>query len=654
MRLLLGSTALTLLLLPLSACGGDDDLSGARAAVDVLTQKLGQHTLDGVALTQDSAAKELTEQGAGLAAYPVTVKSSGVSVKGSKGTADLAWDWDLSGHHWTYSTTVDLARNAKTWQIAWQPSTLAPDLTAGEKVSISREQPERADIVGPGGAPIVTKRSVVRVGLDKAAIPAAQVATSARRIAQAVGVTPATFVKSATAAGPKAFVEAIVLRTADVASTVRAGFAQIPGARQISDTMPLAPSSEFASSLLGRVGPATAELVTASKGRIVAGDQVGLSGLEARYDEQLAGTPTVKVQAVSTAAITPSGSASASASSSASPSTTPSTSSTTSTSGTTRVLAHWDGTPGKPVQLTLNLKLQAKAEKILDQAGSETSPASAIVAIRPSTGEIITAANGPGNKGLNAATFGQYPPGSTFKIVSSLALIRAGVTPDSTVTCPQTVTVDGRSFKNYNDYPASKLGTLSFKTAIANSCNTAVIGQRNRLGKDDLTQAAAALGVGVDHDLGFPAYFGQVPAPAGATEKAADMIGQGKVLASPMAMATVAASVAAGHVVVPHLVVGHTVTASPKVPLTAKEAAQLRVLMRAVVTEGSGALLRDLPGNVGAKTGTAEFGTPNAQGALPTHVWMIATQGDLAVAVFVATGETGSGTAGPLLKAFLR
>ena len=76
--------------------------------------------------------------------------------------------------------------------------------------------------------------------------------------------------------------------------------------------------------------------------------------------------------------------------------------------------------------------------------------------------------------------------------------------------------------------------------------------------------------------------------------------------------------------------------------------------MRAVVTEGSGRLLADVPGQVGAKTGTAEFGEPGPDGSLPTHAWMIGYRDDLAVAVFVERGESGSGTAGPVLAAFLR
>ena len=74
--------------------------------------------------------------------------------------------------------------------------------------------------------------------------------------------------------------------------------------------------------------------------------------------------------------------------------------------------------------------------------------------------------------------------------------------------------------------------------------------------------------------------------------------------------------------------------------------------MRGVVEQGSGRFLADVPGEpVLAKSGTAEFGDA---GALKEHAWMIAIQGDLAVAVFVEEGEGGATTAGPLLEAFLR
>ncbi len=104
---------------------------------------------------------------------------------------------------------------------------------------------------------------------------------------------------------------------------------------------------------------------------------------------------------------------------------------------------------------------------------------------------------------------------------------------------------------------------------------------------------------------------------------------------------------------VPRLVQQVEVSAPDGVaPVTRQEAATLRTLLRGVVTDGSGRGLLDVPGpEVIAKTGTAEF---EDGGTIKTHAWMIGAQGDLAVAVFVALGDSGSGTAGPILESFLR
>ena len=262
------------------------------------------------------------------------------------------------------------------------------------------------------------------------------------------------------------------------------------------------------------------------------------------------------------------------------------------------------------------------------------------------------AANGPANDGYNYATYGQVAPGSTFKTVSALALLRSGLEPAAELPCPPTLDVDGKSFKNYSDYPSSALGAITFETAFANSCNTSFVSQADAVSHQDLAGAAADLGVGVDHDLGFPAFLGTVAAPASRTERAADLIGQGRVLTSPLAMAAVAASVQAGRTVVPRLLSDQDPAEVAGPDLDPSEADALRALMRSVVTDGSGIGLSDLPGPpVLAKTGTAEF---EREGEVLTHAWMIAAQGDLAVAVFVDEGESGSHTAGPIIEDFLR
>ena len=236
-------------------------------------------------------------------------------------------------------------------------------------------------------------------------------------------------------------------------------------------------------------------------------------------------------------------------------------------------------------------------------------------------------------------------------VVDSLAFLRAGMTPSSTVPCTSELTVDGKKFTNDSDYPASAIGRVPLSTAIANSCNTAVISQRDKVSDEALASAAASLGFGVDHDTGFPAYFGQVPPAASDTEKAADMIGQGKVLASPMTMASVIGAIQTGSATVPRLIAGTELKPSGT-PLTASEDAGLKDLFRAVVTRGTGLGLADIPGKpVIAKTGTAEF---DRDGKRLVHAWMIAAQGDLAVAVYVDEGVTGAQTAGPIVEAFLR
>ena len=156
--------------------------------------------------------------------------------------------------------------------------------------------------------------------------------------------------------------------------------------------------------------------------------------------------------------------------------------------------------------------------------------------------------------------------------------------------CTPTVTVDGKEFKNYSDYPVERARQHPAATAVANSCNTAFISQAPKLSGTNLFDAAVSLGMGLDHDLGFPAYFGKAdPDTESETGAAAQLIGQGTILASPMVMATVIASVQQGSLVVPRLVEGVDVTAPEgAAPLTEAEATALRSMLRGVVTDGSG------------------------------------------------------------------
>ncbi|MGI3785698.1 MAG: penicillin-binding transpeptidase domain-containing protein, partial [Janthinobacterium lividum] len=618
------------------------DTDGARQVATSLADALEKKDLTPVAFAgtsgpQTDALLQPLVRGMG----PVSPQVEVTAVTSSSAT--LAYRWTFPGvpQPWAYDTTVALTREDGAWRPTWSPALLEPDLDGTNRLSQHRLHPARGELLGEDGDPIVKNRSVVRIGIDKAHLAPGRQEASATRLARLVGVDAEAYARQVEAAGAQAFVPAIVFRSTDPNRPANHEVFAIPGALPVQDDAMLAPSRTFATALVGQVGPATADAVKASAGTVTDGDEVGLTGLEKRYDEQLRGTPGVSVQLVAGAA----------ASSSPSPGQSPSPSPSPSGSGSTEPKAttafEVKAVAGKPLETTVNVGLQQLAEKALARSSSGAS----LVAIRPSTGAVLAAADNEATDGQPVATSGQVQPGSTFKVVSALALLRAGQKPSSAVECPRTIKVGGRTYENYDDYPSAHLGRIDLRTAFAQSCNTAFIGQRSKLGPDDLVSAAGSLGVGTDYDVGFPAYFGAVAKGGSDNARAEAIFGQGKDQVSPLAMALVAASVEAGRTVLPVLLTGQH-PASKAEPLTRAEAATLKQLMRGVVTEGSGRRLAGLDGpEVVAKTGTAEYGSKTPP---KTHAWMIAGQGDLAVAVYVQDGESGSGTAGPLLEAFLR
>ena len=618
----LAPTALGLALTPVLAGCTQHDGPDPGPTANALAQGLSSGNLSTVPFAGTTAAavgRQYDATTAGLGGVKPKVTVAGVSTSGDTATATLRWAWPI-GTGWAYTSKASMQTTSDgSWQVAWKPTVVAPTLVAGDRLTATTDSAARADILGAGGTRLVTARPVLRFGVDKHKVKGAAALDSARRLAQLLGIDVASYVRLVKGAGAEQFVPAIVYRQAQVPPAVMRGYVHIKGVDAIAGDLPLGITKEFAAPILGTVGPVTAEMIKQHPGVYRVGDEAGLSGLEARYDEQLRGTPGVTVIA------------------------------THRGGGKDTRLFTTKAVDGTPLHLTLEPRLQLLAERILSGVG----PASAIVAIRPSTGAILAAANGPGNNGYNDATYGRFAPGSTFKTVGSLALLRKGQTPSSPVDCPTSVSVNGKQFTNDSFYPPSANGRITLATALADSCNTAFINERTRLGSHDLVDAAATLGMGVDHDLGFPAYFGNVVPPTTETTKAADMIGQGQILASPMTMATVMASVVAGHTVVPRLITSVDVAKTNPQPLTAQQDATLKLMLRGVVLRGTGIGLRDVPGPpVIAKTGTAEFDAGG--GKTLTHAWMIAGQGDLAVCAFVDEGQTGAGTAGPLLEQFLR
>ncbi|HEX2819262.1 MAG TPA: penicillin-binding transpeptidase domain-containing protein [Streptosporangiaceae bacterium] len=273
---------------------------------------------------------------------------------------------------------------------------------------------------------------------------------------------------------------------------------------------------------------------------------------------------------------------------------------------------------------------------------------SSMIAIQPSTGDILAIAN---NDGYNDfALTAAVAPGSTMKVITSTALINEGVvTANSGVACPESYTVQGITY--HNDDNESEPASAPFSTDFAQSCNNAFSSQWPHLTGGRLASTAKEY-FGLDHnwDIGLPglsaSYF-NAPASASGSELAQEAFGEGQLTASPLAMASVAATVDTGTFRQPILRTGtRQVTATA---LPASTDAQLKEMMQDVVTSGTAAAIGFGPG-VYAKTGTADI-----QGQEQPNSWLIAFDPaqDVAVACLVVNAGYGAQYAGPEVKAFL-
>ncbi|MGW2188407.1 penicillin-binding transpeptidase domain-containing protein [Streptomyces sp. NPDC001667] len=296
----------------------------------------------------------------------------------------------------------------------------------------------------------------------------------------------------------------------------------------------------------------------------------------------------------------------------------------------------------QPIRTTLDSTWQSAAEKAL--TSEATGKDAALVALRIDNGEILAVANSP-SSGFNRATSGTYAPGSTWKVVTTSALmLKNAVKPDDIVDCPKYLTV-GKQFHNVE---TGEHRDATFLQDFTESCNTAFISLRDKLGDREPGDVAREyFGIGQEWHIGIPSFDGSVPEPRDQTEKAASMIGQGRVLANPLLMASVAATAASGTFHQPTITGGNKdTTTTSKLPQDV--VTRLRAMMRATVTDGTAKILDGLPGGVGAKTGTAEV----TEGA-PNNGWIVATRGKIAVACVVEKGKTGGASAGPVVRSLL-
>lgn len=589
--------------------------AAAEAAVAAYVAGWNAKDMTRVAFAEAGAAEDFAAAVAGLGAAPVTAKVGPVSRSGSGATARLTVSWTLpGGRPWSYAMPVTTVERNGRWVIAdaVDSSRWHPQLPTGATLSVATVAPVRGDLLDRGGAALMPLSAVYPVQID----PTRATPESAAVLEAVTGEPAGSLVAklaAAKAASSQAPIPVITYRQADFDAR-RAQLDALVGVIYPRTEAPLAVSRGFGQPLLGTFGAVTAEMVEKGGGRYAAGDRAGLSGLQRQYDSTLGGTPGLKV-----------------------------------TTSTGKVLFEEKAQDGADVTTTLAPAVQAAAEKALTGTGSV--PAAMVVVDVP-TGEVLAAANAPAN-GFDRALTGHYAPGSGFKIATTHAfLTRSLTTLDAPVGCPPTITVDGKSFRNFE---GGEQAESTFARDFAMSCNTAFIGLAAGLQPDDLTESAAALGVGGDWAarIGVDgAFAGSVPGTTPGTDQAAASIGQGRIEVSPLSMAVLAGSVARGAALAPTLVkAGPGEKPATPAPLDAGVVGSLRTLMRSVVTEGSGTALRDAPGGeVFGKTGTAEYGTDSPP---RTRAWFVGYQGDLAFAVIVEDGRSGGSVAAPIARAFL-
>lgn len=367
------------------------------------------------------------------------------------------------------------------------------------------------------------------------------------------------------------------------------------------------------------------------------------------------------------------------------------------------VLGKREPQPGNNLVLTLDSRIQKAAEEAMDaqlhylqtQSQFRNARAAAAVVMNPKTGEILAMASRPtfnpnlfaggiSNKDWNAlnndpfypmnnkAISGQYPPGSTFKIVTGVAALELGkVTPEEKIldTGKHWLIPKGNA-------EGEALGWISFNEALAKSDNVYFYEMGNRLGIDNLEKYARLFGLGDYTGIQLPEEADGLVANQRYKKKVFEedwylsetfdaAIGQGFQLATPLQIASLMSQVAnGGHRYRPYLVsrvvspAGETLkTFAPEkladAPVSAQTLQLVREALRDVAREGGtgGELFRDFPLTLAGKTGTAE----NPHGS--DHGWFVAyapyEDPRVVVVVLVEQGGFGAGSAGPIVKKIL-
>ncbi len=340
-----------------------------------------------------------------------------------------------------------------------------------------------------------------------------------------------------------------------------------------------------------------------------------------------------------------------------------------------RMLGEQKPIAGTDLRLTLDLKLQKAAEKALNNQRG------AVVALDVKTGAVLVMASGPtfdpnlftrkistqewqnlqgqDHPFLNRSLQG-YPPGSTFKIVTTSAGIQSGkFSPSSMLPTFSAINIGGTLF---HEHGGSGYGTIGFRDALAFSSNTFFYQVGMAVGPDEISKWGHRLGIGETPSMGLEGgSHGVIPTPEQKQKLYGEpwyggdtvsmSIGQGVVQVTPLEMAVMVSAIAnGGYRVKPHLMADQTNTPATMREATGLSPGTIEVIqagLAAVVKEGTARQLSDgsIPPTAG-KTGTAEV-VGQRDNALYVGYGPL-NDPQIAVAVVVENGGFGAESAVPI------
>ncbi|WP_319445437.1 MULTISPECIES: penicillin-binding transpeptidase domain-containing protein [unclassified Mycobacterium] len=519
------------------------------------------------------ARAALNEAWAGLQATGLDAQVLSSKYAEDTGSVAYRYTWHLPKNRtWTYDGQLNLVRNEGQWEVRWNATDLHPKLGEHQTFALRADAPRRASVNERGGTDVLVPGFLYRYTLD-AKRAAGDLMPTARAVADALrpfdDTMDAQRLAEQASSSPRAL-DLITLRQSDH-QRVSPVLANLPGV-VITPQAELLPTDDgFAPEIISQVKKSVMDDLDGEAGwRVVTVNQNG-----ADVD----------------------------------------------------VLNEVAGAPAPSVTVSLDRAVQNAAQDAVNMVGKKAM----IVAVKPSTGEILAVAqNVAADADGPAATTGLYPPGSTFKIITAGAAVeRDMATPNTLLGCPGTIDIGQRTIPNYGGFD---LGTVPMSRAFANSCNTTFAELASKMPPRGLTTAAAQYGIGLDYKIdGITTVTGSVPPTVDLAERTEDGFGQGRVLVSPFGMAMAAATVAAGKTPVPQLIEGRpTETTGDSTPITPKMIDALRPMMRLVVTNGTA---KDIAGSgdVRGKTGEAEFDGGS-------HAWFAGYRGDLAFAALIVGG----------------